>query len=311
MTRRSKRKQFWSSLKVNPISAGIMIGIAFFIGSALNSGSSTDAAGNGTYLPIIKGGTGVGSLPNGVLVGNGTNPITTRSVDTSAISGSDNLITSDGVYSSILSIVYPIGSVYISTTATNPSSFMPGTTWEAYGTGKTLVGVDVSQPEFDEVGKSGGSKTTSHNHTITVDNGGSGTTGSTVLGLSQIPSHTHTFTTSSTSKPLTGVITISAVAPSAAATSMLNGSGIVQQRAASTSANWGLASTTYRAEVTSLVRGLDIDATHTHSGTTAATGGVNGHTHTIPAHSHAASSSDTSTSTLQPYITTYMWKRVN
>ena len=34
-------------------------------------------------------------------------------------------------------------------------------TWEAYGKGQTLVGIDTPQTEFNIVGKTGGSKTVS------------------------------------------------------------------------------------------------------------------------------------------------------
>jgi len=59
---------------------------------------------------------------------------------------------------------YPVGSVYVSTSSTNPGSTFGGT-WESFGTGRTLVGVDTSQTEFATVEKTGGEKT----HTLTVD----------------------------------------------------------------------------------------------------------------------------------------------
>lgn len=70
--------------------------------------------------------------------------------------------------------VYPIGSIYLSVSSTDPSELFGGT-WEVFGTGRALVGVDTSQTEFNTVEKTGGAKT----HTLTT---------------SQIPSHTHTFT---------------------------------------------------------------------------------------------------------------------
>jgi len=67
---------------------------------------------------------------------------------------------------------YPVGSVYISTSNVNPSTI--GGTWESFGTGRTLVGVDASQTEFATVEKTGGEKT----HTLTID---------------EMPSHSHVF----------------------------------------------------------------------------------------------------------------------
>lgn len=64
--------------------------------------------------------------------------------------------------------LFPIGYIYISTSNVNPSTWFGGT-WIAFGTGKTLVGVDSSQTEFNTVEKSGGSKyLQSHTHTTTA-----------------------------------------------------------------------------------------------------------------------------------------------
>jgi len=60
----------------------------------------------------------------------------------------------------ICDLIYPIGSIYISVsddTATKVHNRLGGT-WEAFGTGRTLVGVDTSQTEFNSVEKTGGSK---------------------------------------------------------------------------------------------------------------------------------------------------------
>lgn len=53
--------------------------------------------------------------------------------------------------------VWPIGSIYISVVNINPSTYFGGT-WESFGTGRCLVGVDTSQTEFNTVMKTGGSK---------------------------------------------------------------------------------------------------------------------------------------------------------
>ena len=49
----------------------------------------------------------------------------------------------------------PVGTIYTSTESTNPSTFIGGT-WEEYGKGRVLVGLDSSQTEFNTVGKTGG-----------------------------------------------------------------------------------------------------------------------------------------------------------
>ena len=65
---------------------------------------------------------------------------------------------------SIIDIIYPVGSIYISVNNVNPGTYLTGTTWEAFGTGKTLVGVDTAQTEFNTVQKTGGEK----NHQLSV-----------------------------------------------------------------------------------------------------------------------------------------------
>lgn len=72
---------------------------------------------------------------------------------------------------SLLDLIYPINSIYISVSSTNPGTIFGGT-WEAFATGKTLVGVDADDTDFNASGKDGGSKTV----TLTTD---------------QIPAHTH------------------------------------------------------------------------------------------------------------------------
>lgn len=76
----------------------------------------------------------------------------------------------------MLETIYPVGSIYINAgVATNPGTLLGFGTWSAFGTGRTIVGVDSSDTDFDAVRETGGSKT----HTLTV---------------SEIPSHTHSIT---------------------------------------------------------------------------------------------------------------------
>lgn len=63
----------------------------------------------------------------------------------------------------LVDLIYPIGSIYISVNNISPATFIGGT-WEAFATGRTLVGVDTSQTEFNSVGKTGGAKT----HALTI-----------------------------------------------------------------------------------------------------------------------------------------------
>ena len=74
-------------------------------------------------------------------------------------------------YISPKGIAFPIGMVIITVTNINPTNWTYGT-WEAFGQGRCLVGVDTSQTEFNSVFKTGGEKT----HTLTI---------------TEMPGHTH------------------------------------------------------------------------------------------------------------------------
>jgi hypothetical protein len=52
---------------------------------------------------------------------------------------------------------YPVGSIYLSVNDTNPSVWFGGT-WEQIAKGRTLVGVDTNDTDFNTVKKTGGSK---------------------------------------------------------------------------------------------------------------------------------------------------------
>lgn len=71
----------------------------------------------------------------------------------------------------LLSICYPIGSIKLSISSANPSTYIGGT-WVAWGAGRVPVGINTSDNNFKEVEKTGGTVT----HTLTVE---------------EMPSHSH------------------------------------------------------------------------------------------------------------------------
>ena len=64
----------------------------------------------------------------------------------------------------LLDSIYPIGRGFIDFTDTDYSNYL-GFTWERELVGLTPIGLDATQPEFNEIGKTGGEKT----HTLTVN----------------------------------------------------------------------------------------------------------------------------------------------
>lgn len=78
--------------------------------------------------------------------------------------------------------LYPIGSIYISVIDVNPTNYFGGT-WEAFGTGRVLVGVDTTQTEFNQVLKTGGSKyLQKHSHGEYLNNNWGGRTPYVISG---------------------------------------------------------------------------------------------------------------------------------
>lgn len=93
---------------------------------------------------------------------------------------------SDAVTNAV-NAAYPVGSIFMSTIATNPATQLGVGTWAAWGTGRVPVGVDAAQTEFNTTEKTGGAKT----HVLTATN---------------LPTHTHTMNHDhpSFTTPLTG-----------------------------------------------------------------------------------------------------------
>lgn len=68
----------------------------------------------------------------------------------------------------LIESVYPIGAVYLSVGSTNPTVLFGGT-WERFGNGRTLVGIDEADTALATPGKLGGSANplTAHEHQLT------------------------------------------------------------------------------------------------------------------------------------------------
>lgn len=68
-------------------------------------------------------------------------------------------------------ILFPVNSIYLSVSSTNPTNYFGGT-WVQIAQGRTLVGVDTSDSDFNVVEKTGGEKAHNHLTSIGVDNNG-------------------------------------------------------------------------------------------------------------------------------------------
>ena len=196
---------------------------------------------------------------------------------------------------------FPVGAIYMSTTSANPSTFWTGTTWQAFATGKTIVGIDTSDTDFNSVNKVGGSK-------------------EVVLTIPNLPTHNHTVGDNSHSHTANGVGDHSHtlndhahyLPPHQHATSWgeHNDTGYW--------GNWP--GTNYRGLAAKMDQDNNMFLTSpvdqwTNGAGAVGMSGSGAHSHTINAttHSHTLSNtgSNTAHSNLQPYIVTYIWKRIS
>lgn len=135
-------------------SANIVIPVPTKVSELQNDSGylTTIPIASSTVLGGIKVGTGL-SISNGVL-----------NVDIDEIV-SDKILEDNKKK-------YPVGKIIMSTTNTNPSTYLGFGTWELWGSGRVPVGVDTEQTEFNSSEKEGGEKT----HTLNV---------------TEIPTHSH------------------------------------------------------------------------------------------------------------------------
>lgn len=176
--------------------------------------------------------------------------------------------------------LWPVGSIYISVNNANPASFFGGS-WTAFATGRTLVGIDTSQSEFNSVEKPGGHKSLqSHTHGLNnhVHSLGNHT--------HSVPNHTHTMQGAGNHYHYLGI----------------NKDAVQKGTSYNKPNNFESGSTSYKSNTT---------GNHTHtmnSSGTCTTGGNSGNTGGNSGNTTSAGGGNAGN--LQPYITVYMWKRI-
>lgn len=126
---------------------------------------------NNEYNVFTKDENGVNIAVNNLDVSCITNPNNKFAIDSEGnitansitlVNSSNNPISYDEIFDRI----YPVGSIYLSVNNTNPSQIFGGT-WKQIAKGRTLVGVDPYDTDFNEVKKTGGSKfLQAHSHTL-------------------------------------------------------------------------------------------------------------------------------------------------
>lgn len=195
----------------------------------------------------------------------------TPAAPTASYGNSTTQLATTAFVQAALEAIYPVGSVYINaSSSSSPATLLGFGTWEAFGAGRVLVGLNSSDTDFDTAEETGGAKTVSAAGSI------SGTVGGTALTEAQMPKHYH---------QMRGPNNISAP-QNDQGTSFGNYGGGTPDDGAQ---QYGTFSTGGGAS----------------SGGTA-TGTANGESHT---HSFSGSFTGSATSVVQPYVVVRMWKR--
>lgn len=195
---------------------------------------------------------------------------------------------------------FPVGAIYMSTTSANPGTFWTDTTWQAFATGKTIIGIDTSDTDFNSVNKTGGSK-------------------EVVLTVPNLPIHSHTVGDNSHSHSVNAVGDHSHTLNdhSHYLPPHQHGSGWGEQNQTGYWGNWpgkNFMGTNSIDWDNNMFLTSPVDQWTNGAGAVGMSGsGAHSHTINATTHSHTLSNtgSNTAHSNLQPYVVTYIWKRIS
>ena len=143
--------------------------------------ASKDALTSGDPLKLIKG-TEINSELNAIQTAIATkadlaspafsgNPTAT----TQTFGNNSSRIATTAFVQAALQALHPVGSIYIAVISTNPAVLFGFGTWVAFGTGRTIVGLDSGNTAFDVAEETGGSADAIiplHNHNLNFNDPG-------------------------------------------------------------------------------------------------------------------------------------------
>lgn len=237
----------------------------------------------------------------------------------------------------IIGATYPVGSIYMTTSSENPATTFGFGTWEAWGQGRVPVGVDSSNTSYNTVEAVGGSETHTHTSVAHTHTGPSHT--HTIASHTHTgPSHTHTINSHTHTGPShthtvgahshsNGTLhaqiipwsTLSLAFNRVAVTAWTdNWYKLVSGGTGSDPGSSSYATNVAGSTSNSSVFNTGSSGTGSTGGTSlttnsAGTGSTGGTSLTTAASGTGSTGSTTaqinSSSTVQPYITCYMWKR--
>lgn len=212
-----------------------------------------------------------------------------------------NYLCSDGTYSyplmaeekieRLLEKVYPVNSIYVSFDSTDPKDLFGFGTWERFGKGRMLMGVDTSNTNFNTVKKTGGSENVtlearhlpSHSHSVPNH-------------THSVPNHVHGI------NPVTGVLNEAGSHDHSARIKYTSEPGNERREVTSSGS-----------QITNGKNATTESGAHNHQIFFDATSTTSSGSHTTSSSSWGNTGSaggNSSHSNLQAYITCYFWLRV-
>lgn len=280
------------------------------------SGGTTVAIPAGKTMSVWSDGTNVAQQTNNFISPALTG---TPTVPTAAFGTNTTQAASTAFVQAALQALHPIGSIYTSTSSTNPATSFGFGTWVAYGAGRVLIG-DGGGYTAGSTGGSADAIVVAHSHTATSSSSFTGSPGNTGT---ESAGHTHTYSgsTGGQSANHTHAITVDSGGAHAHTykTYGLGNSGLIGN--AYTNYDWGWATTGNPAGTSEGTHshsassgGVSSDHSHAYSGTTSGISATHYHGFT-PAGSVSTSTSVASSGSsgtganLQPYVVVYMWNR--
>lgn len=193
----------------------------------------------------------------------------------------------------LLLMIYPVGSIYMSASSTNPGMLFGGT-WVAWGQGRVPVGVNADDSAYSGSDKTGGSATVTPSGSV-ADATQGGTISDTTAG-GTVGGHTLT-------KAELPAIDASFTAVSGYHYFEWNHGPDGYQTDLSPGYFEAGGNNNYSTYARTVGIRFGGNGSHNHG----FTGTAHNHTFTGSAHSHTFTG--TAQSTIQPYVTCYMWKR--
>lgn len=252
-------------------------------GNIINTASG-DIEANATGANYVKTQNGNIYVQAGLAQGNTSANLYLRAANKIYVNSPDTGMTAR----SLIDMIYPVNSIYMSVVNQNPAQLFGVGTWVRIAKGEFLIG--VSEGEYDAESEGGSfyhkhqfgqdqQDPTSTNLTgaATGSTGGPSTTytGATTLGTNHIPSHTHGLYTSAS----------------------LSGYGLIED-----------ANAQFKGQVIVTTTSANKSSTDSAGGGSAHSHTLNSHTHSLNSHTHTLPGTDLADST-PPYFAVYMWKR--